>query len=181
MNSSGKSSRWPAATKPAAALAALLLAGCVTHVVPVLRPVNTMYVKAGGTNEALVVLPDRSVVSVYLHFIYISGRIAITRIGIVDHAPGKVAVLPSMTRVYIDDGEQLPLIDMLDFNSRDKRLDFHTLKDLPATAKGNWLIAQRRFVTQETIRGPTVLLFYRIEGNVGFVKIRYRPIWEMPE
>jgi hypothetical protein len=180
MNSSGKSSRWPAATKPAAALAALLLAGCAANVVPVLRPVNTMYVRAGGVNETLVVLPDRSIASVYLHFVYISGRIAITRIGIVDHAPGKVDVLPSKTRVYIDDGEQLPLIDIRDFNSRKERLDFHTLKDLPPGAKGKWLIAKRRYVTQKSIRGPTVLLFYRIEDNVGFIKIRYRPIWDMP-
>ena len=162
-------------------MAALLLAGCVHNVVPVLRPVNALYVKSAGPNEALVVLPNKGVASVHLHFVYISGRVAITRIGIVDHSPGKVDVLFSKTRVYIDDGERLPLIDMQDFNSRERRLDFHILKDLPANAKGKWLTAKRRYVTQKTIRGPTVILFYRFKDCVGFVKIRYRPIWDIPD
>ncbi len=169
-------------TRPAAAtLAALLLAGCGQHVMPVLRPVNTMHVKRGRQHEALVVLPNNGVVSVYPHFVYVSGRIAITKIGIVDHSPGKVTVLFSKTRVYIDDGKRLPLVDMYDFDSRKQRLDFHILKDMPEKAKGKWLTAERRYVTQNTIRGPTVLLFYRVEGNVGFVKIRYRPIWDIPD
>lgn len=159
----------------------MLLAGCFQNVVPVLRPVNTMHVKPAGPNQALVVLPNNGVASVHLHFIYISGRLAITKIGIVDHAPGKVDLLFSKTRVYIDDGEELPLIDMLDFDSRKERVDFHILRNLPENAKGKWLKAKRRYVTHKTIRGPTVLLFYRVEGNVGFVKIRYRPIWDMPE
>ena len=158
----------------------MLLTGCVQNVVPVLRPVSTMHVKPGGPNEALIVLPNKGVASVYVHFIYVSGRLAITKIGIVDHSPGKVDVLFSQTRVYIDDGEELPLIDMQDFNSRERRIDFHILRDMPAEAKGKWLTAKRRYVTQKTIRGPTVLLFYRVDGNVGFVKIRYRPIWEIP-
>jgi len=36
-------------------------------------------------------------------------------------------------------------------------------------------------VTQKTIRGPTVILFYRFKDCVGFVKIRYRPIWDIPD
>jgi len=166
---------------PAVALSAALFAGCAHNVVPVLQPVNTMRVKAGGPNEALVVLPNGGVASVYLHFIYTSGRVAITQVGVVDHSPGEVDVLFSRTRVYIDDGAPLQFVEMSDFDSRGRRVDFHILKKLPDGAKGKWLWAKRRTVTQKTIRGPTVILFYRFKGHVGFVKIRYRPIWDIPD
>ncbi len=164
---------------PAVALGAALCAGCAQNVVPVLRPVDTTRVKAGRPNQTLVVLPNGGVASVYLDFIYTSGRVAITRVGVVDHAPGKVDMLFSRTRVYMDDGTPLQFVEMSDFDSRGRRVDFHILKKLPDGAKGKWLRAKRRYVTQKTIRGPTAVLFYRFKGRVGFVKIRYRPIWDM--
>ena len=150
------------------------------NVVPVLLPISTTRVKPGAPNQALVILPKGRVASVYLHFRYVSGRVTIRNIGVVNHTPGKVDLLYSKTRVYVDDGDPLQIIDMTDLNSRRSRVDFHILKALPEDAKGKWLKAKRRFVTQRSIRGPTVVLFYRVEGHVGFVKIRYRPIWGMP-
>ena len=171
---------WKRAVTCLALIAVLLLAGCARHVVPVLLPVSTTRVKPGAPNQALVILPKGAVASVYLHFLYVSGRITIKNIGVVDHTPGKVVLLYPKTRVYVDDGDPLQIIDMTDLNSRKSRVDFHILKDLPEDAKGKWLKAKRRFVTQSSIRGPTVILFYRVDGHVGFVKIRYRPIWDMP-
>ncbi|MFH1732487.1 MAG: hypothetical protein ABIF82_12670 [Planctomycetota bacterium] len=171
---------WRRAAAFLALIAALLPAGCARHVVPVLLPVSTTRVKPGAPNQALVILPKGAVASVYLHFLYVSGRVTIRNIGVVDHTPGKVDLLYSKTRAYVDDGDPLQIIDMTDFNSRESRVDFHILKDLPEGAKGKWLRAKRRFVMQKSIRGPTVVLFYRVEGHVGFVKIRYRPIWDMP-
>ena len=171
---------WRRAATFLALISALLPAGCARNIVPVLLPVSTMRVKPGAPNQALVILPKGAVASVYLQFLYVSGRITIRNIGVVDHAPGKVDLLYSKTRVYVDDGNPLQIIDMTDLNSRKSRVDFHILKDLSEGAKGKWLRAKRRFVMQKSIRGPTVVLFYRVEGHVGFVKIRYRPIWDMP-
>ncbi len=163
------------------ALIAVLLAGCAQLVVPVLMPVKTGRVKPGRPDQALVVLPDGGAASVYLHFIYISGRVNIQRVGVVNHAPGKVTILNGRTRIYVDDGEPLTIYDLVKLESRAHRTDFHILKELPEEATGTWLMVKRRFVTQKTIRGPTVVLVYRVKGQEGFVKVRYRPIWEMPE
>lgn len=161
-------------------VAGLLAAGCGERIIPVLQPVLAMHVKPGIPHEALVVLPKGATASIYLNFTHVSGRIALSDIGIVNHNPDRITLFFTKSRVYVDDGDPLRIVDFAEFDSRKRNIDFHILKELPEGAKGKWLIPKPRFVTKRSIRGPTIVLFYSIDGHDGFTKVRYRALWDMP-
>ena len=96
----------------------LLLCGCGERVIPVLVPVRAERVRPGKTYQALVVLPKKAGASVYLHFRYESGRVWISRIGVVNHHPDRVTVFFTKSRGYVDDGDSLRIVNYKDFNSK---------------------------------------------------------------
>ncbi len=155
----------------------LAIGGCAERVIPVFEPVATGQVKPGGPRCALVMLPNGGMASVYLHFVYGAGRIAISKVGIVNHDPEKVRVFFTAAQVYVDDGQPLALVTCRDFDGRTNNVDFYLLRGLPQGAVGQWLIPKRRYVRQSRLRGPTITLPYSVNGCAGFIKVRYRPIW----
>jgi hypothetical protein len=164
-------------------LVLLLAAGCTTNggdgVVPVFTPVPTARVKPGGPYHALVLLPNQVVASVYLHFGYTSGRITVTKVGLVNHNPDKLTLSFTRTRVYVDDGKALSLTTFDEFKPKTVPRDFHILKGAGEKAEGKWLFMKTRFVSRDQVRGPTVVLFYTVKGHRGFVKVPYRAIWDV--
>ncbi len=164
-----------------ALLFGLLAAGCAERIIPVLKPATTARVKPGGEHQALVGLPKGAVASVYLEYGYESGRVWLSRIGVVNHHPQKVTVFFTRSRIYVDDGDPLGIVSYRKLDSRKSNIDFHILRSLPQGAKGKWLIPQRRNVTQSTLRGPTIVLFYSVSGYDGFAKVQYRALWGAPE
>ncbi len=154
-------------------------AGCAEPFVPVVTPVVADRVKNGGPHEALVLLPNNAVASVFLHYVYGGGRLSISKIGIVNHHPGRVTLFAAKSRIYVDDGEPLQLASYKEFDGKASNVDFHILKGLPEGATGTWLVPRRRIVTRSTIRGPVVLLFYSVDGHDGFVKVCYRSVWDL--
>jgi len=164
-----------------AALAVLVAAGCTgTRIIPVFRPIRTEHVKPGGRYTALVVLPKKGLASVHLHFRYRSGRVALSDIAIVNHYPDRVTTFATKTQVYVDDGKPLEIGEYRELNRRKRREDFDLLKDLPDSAKGTWLYPRPRLITKDTVRGPTLVLFYSVDGHDGFVKVHYRALWDIP-
>jgi len=161
-------------------LAVLLAGGCAEPVVPMIRPAPSERSKPGAANQALIVLPGGNTASVYLEYVYQSGRVWVQRVGVVNHRPDRVGVLFTKTRVYVDDATALRVLDHVKLNSRKKRIDFHILRDLPEGAKGEWLAVERRVLTPGVIRGPVIVLSYVYEGVEGFVKIPYDTLWDIP-
>jgi len=179
-NSSARSRRsWPRGRGLVLAALALLVAGCADHIIPVLVPVSTARVKPGGPHHALVVLPNGAVASVYLQFVYAGGRIAISKIGIVNHSPDKITLLPEKSIVYVDDGNPLRPAGYRELDRDARRIDRQILEKLPPGSKGTWIAAEPKFVTQGALRGPTLVLAYRVRGHEGFVKVRYRALWDL--
>ena len=179
MSLSVRSNRWPAGAR-AALWVAMLATGCADRVIPVFVPVSTDDVKAGGAQEALVVLPNQAVASVYVHFSSQSGRLWISRIGVVNHDPGKVTLFPSRTVIYVNDGDPLQIAKYRELSRDKNELDRRLLEKLPQGAAGQWLIPKRRNLTRSTLRGPTVVVSYDADGRAGFVKVRYRALWGTP-
>jgi len=155
----------------------LLATGCAGHAVPVLVPIPTGEVKPGLPGQALVVLPNRGVASIYLDLAAGRGRVALSRIGVVNHHPDRVTLFSARSRVYVDDGGSLPIVSHREFDRRENPTDLHILRDLPEGAQGTWLFPARRSVGRSGLRGPTLVLFYSDRGRHGFVKVRYRAIW----
>lgn len=161
------------------ALTVASFAGCGEHIIPVLRPIPTEQVKPGEPYQALVVLPNRGVASVHLHFIHIGGRIWVSNIAIVNHYPDRVQLIPTKTRVYVDSGKPLQILAYREIDASKGPLDRQVLSKAPEGATGKWLVARPRFVTKDTIRGPTIVLFYTVQGFDGFVKLPYEAIWDL--
>ena len=164
----------------ALALVALVAPGCADHVVPIIRAIPAARSKPGDRYETLVALPNRGLASVYLHFLHVSGRIAITAVGVVNHYPDRATVFTTRTRVFVDDGPPLAIMDYQPFDSKTRLRDARIAKKLPPDAAGKWLIPKRRFVSRKTIRGPHVVLLYTVKGYEGFVKVPYRTRWGVP-
>lgn len=166
----------------------LLLAGCGhvagERIIPVFRAIPSASAKPGRhPHETLVVLPRKGVASVYLHFRYKSGRASISDVAIVNHYPDKVTLFATKSRVYVDKGGPIKIARYRDFDRRQHKEDFQILRDLPKDAtdpKGTWLFPEPQPVTKYTVRGPTIILFYSVHGHDGFVKVRYRAIWDIP-
>ena len=161
----------------------LLAAGCASNggdgVVPVFTPVPGARVKPGGPYHALVLLPDKVVASVYLYFGYTSGRITLTKVGVVNRNPDKLTLFFTKTRIYVDDGAPLGIATFEEFKPKTAPRDFYILKGAGDKAQGKWLFTRQRFVTRDSVRGPTVVLFYSVRGYDGFVKVPYRAIWDV--
>lgn len=160
-------------------MVALLAAGCAEPFAPAIVPVPSPRVKPGGQYEALVVLPEQSLASVNLHYAYISGRIAIAGVAIVNHNPDKITLFFSQTRIYVGENESLPVVGYRDIDPQTKPIDLKIMKSAPPTAEGKWVIPKRRFLTRGTIGTPVIVIFYSVHGRDGFAKIRYRPIWDI--
>ncbi len=156
-------------------------AGCGEHIIPVLRPIPTERVKPGEPNQALVVLPNGGVASVHLHYVHIGGRVWVSNIAIVNHYPDRVQLIPTKTRVYVDSGKPLQILAYREIDGAKGPLDRQVLSKAPEGATGKWLLARPRFVTRDTIRGPTVVLFYTVQGFDGFVKLPYEAMWDLRE
>jgi hypothetical protein len=145
-------------------------------------PVRQARVRPGNPHQALVLLPDRALASVYLQYTYMSGHITLSRIAIINHNPDKVTLFFTKAQVYVDDGEPLKIVNYRPLDPDQHGRDLRFLKDLPAGAedpKGKWLVPARRYVSRDEIRGPTVVLFYSVGGLDGFVKVRYRTLWDL--
>ena len=156
-----------------------LVAGCADHIIPVLVPIRTARVKPGGPHQALVILPNNAVASVYLNFVYAGGRIAISGIAVVNHSPDKITLLPERSIVYVDDGGPLQFTGYQELDRNARRIDRQILEKIPPGSKGVWIAAEPKFVTQSEIRGPTVVLTYRVGGREGLVKVQYRALWDL--
>jgi hypothetical protein len=158
-------------------------AGCTTHggdgIIPVFTPVPGARVKPGGAYHALVVLPNQATASIYLHFGFAGGRIMLTKVGLVNHNPDRVTLFTTKTRIYVDDGAPVGIATYNEFKPRTAPRDFHLLKDAGEKARGRWLVMRPRFVSRDTVRGPTVVLFYSVQGHDGFIKVPYRALWNV--
>jgi hypothetical protein len=159
-------------------------AGCATTnggdgVIPVFTPVPGARVKPGGAYHALVVLPNQTTASIYLHFGFAGGRIRLTKVGLVNHNPDRVTLFTTKTRIYVDDGAPVGIATYDEFKPRTDPRDFHLLKDAGEKAEGRWLVMRPRFVSRDTVRGPTVVLFYSVQGHDGFIKVPYRALWNV--
>ncbi len=162
----------------------LAAAGCRgmfagSRVPPVFRVQRAPRVRPGTRpQEAMAVLPNGGLASVHLHHIRRGGRVWFFRLGVINHYPDRAQLSPGRTRVYVDDGEQVRIHRYRDF-IQDRPFDDRTLEGAPEEARGTWLFLRRRWLTRDTVRGPTVVLFYGVEGHDGFVKIQFDPIWDV--
>ena len=147
---------------------------------PVFSPIPTDTIRPIGVRETLVALPNRGSATIRMEVGHGGGRVWITRIAIINHDPDAVTLFTTRTRVYIDDGAPLGIINFRDLD-RENRDDAPLLQNLPANAVGKWLLPRCRYVIRHRVRGPTVVLFYSVQGRDGFAKIEYRFASGMPE
>jgi len=154
-------------------------AGCAAPFAPSISPVPAPNVKPGRQYEALVVLPDKSLASVNLHYAYISGRLTITGVALVNHDPEKVTLFFSQTKIYIGENEILPIARVREMEPHTKPIDLKIMRPMPPGAEGKWIIPKRKFFTSKTLGTPVIVIFYSAHGRDGFVKIRYTPIWDI--
>jgi hypothetical protein len=165
------------------ALPALLLAGCASSsgpaTFPVVVPIRTPHARRSGQNEVLVALPNRGVVSLRLHYFVWSGRMAITRLAVINQTPDHVTVHAPAARVYVDADAPLRLDALAAFKPKESALDKRLLRPYPENAKASWLIFRLRFLTPDGLRGPMIVLPYEVYGEEGFVKIPYRTLWNV--
>ncbi len=171
---------WPALLAlvlPAAAGCRGLFAG--PRVEPVFRARRAPLVRPGiRPQEAMAVLPNGGLASVHLHHVHRGGRVWFFRLGVINHYPDRAELSPGRTRVYVDDGEPVRIHRYRAF-IQDRPFDDRMLEGAPDEARGAWLFLRRRWLTHNTVRGPTVVLFYGVEGHDGFVKIQFDSIWDV--
>ncbi|MFW6159376.1 MAG: hypothetical protein ACOC8E_08475 [Planctomycetota bacterium] len=148
---------------------------------PVFRAVPSARVRPGTRpHEAVAVLPNRGLASVHVHYRYRGGRVTFSEIAVINHYPDRATVFPGKTRVYVDDGPPLQIARYREL-TRERELGARLLEGAPEAATGMWLFPSRRLLSKSTVRGPVVVLSYSVKGHDGFVKIRYEPIWDIPE
>jgi hypothetical protein len=158
-------------------------AGCMSSsdpaASPVFVPVRTMQTRRTEPHEVLVALPNRGLASVQLHYFCWSGRVAFTRMAVVNHHPDRATVDALRAKVYVDDRDPLHVNAFDRFKPDEDPLDKRLLKPYPADARAEWVIFKMRFLAPDDVRGPMIVLPYEVYGEKGFVKIPYETLWNV--